>query len=51
MKGHSAHGERERLRDIDVRGEEREEERQLWMERGPVAREKERDDNAEEGQL
>lgn len=38
------------MRDIDVRREERDEERQLGMERGPLAVKRERDDGAKEGQ-
>lgn len=50
LKGHSVYGENERLRDIDVRREERDEERQLGMEREPLALKRERDDEAKEGQ-
>lgn len=50
LKGHSVYGEKERLRDIDVRREESDEERQLGMERGPLAVKRERDDGAKEGQ-
>lgn len=50
LKGHSVYGEKERLRDIDVRREERDEERQLGMERRPLALNRERDDEAKKGQ-
>ena len=40
LKGHSVYGEKERLRDIDVRREERDEERQLGMERAASGSEK-----------
>lgn len=50
LKGHSVYGEKERLRDIDVQREERDEERQLGMERGPLALKRERVDEAKEGQ-
>ncbi|CAJ1079205.1 Hypothetical predicted protein [Xyrichtys novacula] len=36
LKGHSVYQEEERLRDIDVRREERDEERQLGMKRDPL---------------
>lgn len=42
-------GEKERLRDIDVRREERDEKRQLGMEGGPLALKRERNDEAKEG--
>ena len=42
LKGHSVYGEKQRLRDIDVRREERDEDRQLGMERRPLALKREK---------
>ena len=44
------YGEKERWRDIDVRREERVEERQSGLEKGPLAMKRERDDEGKEGQ-
>lgn len=50
LKGHSVYGKNERLKDIDVRREDRDEGRQPGMETGPLARGGERDDEVKSGQ-
>lgn len=50
MKGHSIGGKMKKMRNIDVRRGDTDEERQLGVERGPLASKRERDEEVKNGQ-